>query len=331
LLCLTAADCCGVGAPELWPRSTVYVDCYPYECPVAVGAKQAFFVLRFGDQDNRVRAASLDVAGLAGVSTTERDMIVYPHTAGESRVLLTLADGSRHPGFLRFHERATTNVVASLPPPGPPRGGTEAAGVEPPLMFEGTTFTVIADHRDAGNNRLLGHGLEQWSVSGGTLAPVSATPFEFSGYSGSDAAQLVFLDTARVRSVTAGSGPRLVVHARGDSPPFEADVAPAGSTARLELAVGDQRFTDDGELTMWAGTPSGDVRAYVMPLSQDDRLILGSPRDSNLEATVDDPDVVLASVLDDERAVTLVAQRPGRATLEITFDGVTRRLHIEVR
>ena len=48
-------------------------------------------------------------------------------------------------------------------------------------MFEGTSFYVIADHRSADDRQLLGHGLEGWSATGGTLSevPVEARPYTY--------------------------------------------------------------------------------------------------------------------------------------------------------
>lgn len=301
----TGADCCGVGAPELAARYDPYQGCYLYDCPIAVGAEQQIFVQTYDARDEyRIKTARLADPSLAEIEVFHNDVLVRPHAAGTTSIDTTLVGGGDIPGTLRFADRAVTRTVA----PSMPAGSSPTR----PQIYAGSTMVLIADHRDAMDTPLLGHGLEQWSVTGGTLreVPPAATT-----------------DSQRTRYATvAEEGKRLVVKARPDATAFEADIVQAGSAQKIVLTTAYARLVDQGALTVYSYQAElVGVEVY----SAANRRLFGAPRRAGLTVSVDNPAIAIASVVDGKIQVQPMAF--GSATLTVSFDGLTRRYRLNVQ
>ena len=296
LLFLAGGDCCGVGEPALMVGDDVSGRCYSGDCPLAIGADVV--VMAYPDPD--IRGASLEDPSLATLELMNGNLIVHPLAPGTVKLRTALADNSVLTARLVFAARATTRVTPLV------HIDYENDAPGRPQVFTGTTFDVFADHRDAADQTLLGTGLEDWSITGGSF---SGSP---------EGVRLV-------RRVVAGSEPRLVVSARPDSAPLEVDVLPAGSTAHLDLQT-RIRQRDTGVITATFGVVE---RIWVSPYAANDRFIYGVPAGGDLTVTTDDPEIATAH-LGSGREIQVTAKASGSTTMTVVFDGITRSFRIDV-
>jgi len=304
LMCTGMTDCCGVGGPELMAYSPDS-ECSLYDCGVIVGGELETELFTGGQW---VEDITLDPPEVADLAIDGARITIKPRLAGSATMRVTFAD-SEYPfevGIMGV-ALATTEVI-------PDRSITGFQRVYPPgpkQMFTGSTLRVIAAHRSASGQRLLGHGFEDWTVTGGTVV---ATDPDQGAY------------TTLVRDVIAGTDPQISISARPGSTPLELDVLPAGSTRILELATktGGLRF---GELVFRAGQY---LSIPVSAFSADGRFIHGHPPGVGLGATLADETLASITVNDAERSLRIMALCPGRTDLDVTFDGVTTRFTLVI-
>lgn len=302
-----AESCCGTGDYGVLARYTLAgEDCYYLGCPIAVGAEaQLFAVWTYGKADS-IESASIDPY-LAELELYHGDVLVRPTAPGTATLTVRLASGDVLETPLTFNVAVSIGVSANL------GANTYPPGL--PQAFAGSVFGVMSDYRDLAQQPMLGHGLDAWSITGGTLYPVVA-----------DETSLV--DPDRVRQVIVGSDPALVVRAHPSGPPLEVDVLPAGSTRRIEVAARSANVYTPLDLSL------GDGAIEVMPVhaySADGRFIYGTPPLAGvLRASTDDPEVATAGVISEQRSLRVVAHAPGTTELTVTFDGVTRRYTLTV-
>ncbi|MDB4961441.1 MAG: hypothetical protein JWP01_1440 [Myxococcales bacterium] len=306
LMCSGA--CCGVGMPE-FVTSSPDGACQYFDCDLMVGGTVSGRVVTFEAATGEVTAVSIEPAELADLGLDNGRIIVKPRRVGEGVLAVTLASYEPMKLPIRTAVLATTEVV-------PDRSIEGLQRVDPPgrkQMFEGSTLRVVAEHRDAAGLRLLGHGFEAWTISGGTLVePVTDADSD--------------LDAALVRDVVASGGPLITVGARAGGTPLELEVVPAGSTATLELENG---FTivRGGELAVAAG-----ARFYVPvhAFSADGRFIHGLPPGGVLTATVTDATVMMVVADTAQRTLRMQGVAPGTTELTVAFDGASATFSVRV-
>jgi hypothetical protein len=309
LLCSVAAaaflsmgmdECCGVGGPELVAMSADGT-CWFGDCGLAIGTEVVAEL--YGDAT--LVGASLDRPELGDLQLDGDRVVLYPKATGSGILSLQLSDGTVLDSWFTAAAIASTVVV-------PDRSIQGLSQTYPPgrkLMFAGSTLRLTAEHRDAAGARLLGHGREQWSVTGGTL--VEPSP-------------LYSLDTALARDVVAGTGPLLSVQASATGTPYELEVVPAGSTKVLELEykLGAKRY---GELSLGADEfVSAPLNAYAA----DGRFIAGLPPGVVPVVTVGDTSVV--HVYADGRQLRFYGQGAGRTQLTIELDGARAQFDVVI-
>jgi len=207
---------------------------------------------------------------------------------------------------------AEVSISSALTPSTYPAG--------PALAFAGATFDVYAVYADAMKQPMLGHGLEAWSITGGTLA---AFPLEEPALW--DAYETV--DPDRVRRVIAGAGPKLTVTAHPTAMPLEIDIVPGGSTQRLDVAFPNANVYTPNDVSLSTGRR---VNVRVVPYAADGRAIFGVPAGGNFVATTDNGGVASVITLPETRELEVEAIGPGTTQLTVTLDGVTRRLNLTV-
>ena len=307
LLC-SGMTCCGVGGPELVALSADD-ECAYFDCPLALDGEVVVDLWTYA-RPGDITDATLDRPDLAELTVDRGRLVVRPRVAGNGVLCVTLGDGTVVEHWLETAAVASTDVVADRT-----IGGLHH--VYPPgrkQMYAGSTLRVFAEHRDARGSRLLGHGFEAWTISGGTLVEPEAT-FETT------------LDTALVRDVTATDPALVTVSAGPRSTALELEVVPAGSAATLELRykMTSVRF---GEVSLMS---SELVSVPVNVYSADGRYIHGTPIGGTLTVEVADPTVVSVVPDDRSRGLRFEGLAPGTTELAVHFDGATARFTVNVR
>jgi hypothetical protein len=274
------------------------------ECPIAVGSEAQIMYASDGGADlEQIAKGSIDDPTLAEIELFHHDLLVRPRTAATAAFHIELVDGTKFDGAFEFADRTHTRTTSSL----------ESAVVGArALVYSGSPFTVYAEHLDKLDRPLLGHGLEQWSATGGVLIP--AAPFGT-------------LDPQRTRSAIAGDARVITVRARPDATPLQVDVAPPGSAAHLELNYGVSRLWESGVITLDHHTA---VVVDVRPFTSGQRLLNGAPRRGGLSAVTDNPAVATVKLLPGARAFELSTLSSGTTVLTLRFDGLERRFRIAV-
>lgn len=300
-LSMGMGECCGVGGPELVAMSADG-SCWLGDCGLALGTEVVTELLG----DAALVDATLDRPELADIQIDGRQIVLYPKAEGVGVLSLQLSDGTAIDSWLTTAAIASTIVV-------PDRSIHGLSQSYPPgrkLMFAGSTLRLTAEHRDTAGDRLLGHGREQWSVTGGTLVEPAAA---------------LFYDTALARHLVAGNGPLVTVQATPTGTPYELEVVPAGSTQVLELeyTFGAKRY---GELPLRANEYlTVPLNAYAA----DGRFIAGLPPGVVPTVTVGDTSIV--EVYADGRQLRFYGGSPGRTQLTVAFDGATAQFDVVVQ
>jgi hypothetical protein len=316
-LCLTGADCCGVGGPELTASYGVD-ECAYFGCPLAIGSEVDVHAFTYSVEPDAIVDASLNNPFLADVAVASDRVVLRPHIEGTGIVSVTLADETLVQAYVETAHVASTTVVfdpfvEQLRPSYP--GGRMQ-------MFVGSRLRVIAKHSDQRGRALLGHGVEQWSISGGMLAdPSPDMVVDDLVYPYFNALR----DMALVRDVVATGEPVIAITAAEASVPVEIDVVPAGSTARLRIDTRSLYVSADN---LSIGTAAS---FYVGAFSADGRYIHGAPAGGELAATVVDPAIATVTIDSYTRALRITGTQPGTTDVIVSFDGLEVRFPITVR
>lgn len=301
-----AGTCCMTGDSGVLARYTPTEECFYMSCPIAVGSEaQLFAAWSYGKADS-IKSASIEPY-LAELELYHGDVLVRPTLPGTATLTVRLASGDVLQAPLTFSVAVSIGVSANL--------GANTYPPGPPQAFAGSVFGVTSDYRDLAQQPMMGHGLDAWSITGGTLYPVVAD-------------ETSLFDPDRVREVIVGSDPSLVIHAHPSGPPLDVDVLPAGSTRRIEVAARSASVYTPLDISLGTGA------IEVMPVhaySADGRFIYGMPPLTGvLRASTDNPDIATAGVISEQRSLRVVARAPGTTELTVTFDGVTRRYALTV-
>jgi hypothetical protein len=302
---------CGEGSYGAEPRA-VESECSTLDCPLAAGGEVLVDPVFYGDvlELIGVTDAWVTPAGVADVQLVGNVIVVHPHappavvpqSGGGGPVLgYTAERGGTFEFPISIAAIATTTVAPyEWELPSVTRRERLFAGNRM-AAFVGDSLAVVAQHRAANGQRLLGHGFEHWSITG---------PGELIELSGDVA---VNTDVALIRRVHATSAGQLAIDVGGA--PFVVDVVPPRSTARLELGQTSVGIMVN-EMTSVA----------VAPFTADDHYIHGG----TITVTIDDPSVASADVSGSRNAVQLVGLKQGSTTATITVDGTSATLPIDV-
>lgn len=276
-------------------------ECYSFECPVAVGAQIGARAVLVTDYvaAAEIADARLEPPELATLTFDRERLVIAPHTAGEATLVVQIKDGDELTTVLRFEPVASTSVAP---------GGLPAVVVDRShiAMVHGARVGLLAVHRSATGERLLGQGLETWEVVGGGGAFVEPTQ---------DAGSLV-------RVITASTTGPLTIRA-GAGPALEIEVVPTLSTRTLELVTAGRRIAPGTLLRVHR-----DFWADALPFTASGRYLFG---DATLTATLADPSLAeVVATTARSRRVQLRAIAAGVTELAVTFDGHTVHYPVEV-
>lgn len=319
--CLVFAACYG-GGYELEP-TTVGSECVSLDCPIALRGELAARPIFSSCTVEREQASDARVVPpeLAKVDVVDGELVFHAYTSGNGYVEVAVVGGGAFTRELSVAPLQTTRVRALADALTEPSVGIDSIdavtlriGPERPLaIFDGDRLGVIAEHRGATGERLLGHGFETWSITGAALAePVTA---ELSHFEHAD------LALARLIATT-GVG-RVVVDAGGE--PLELDVVAAGSTARL--AVIDLRY--GGSLaTIALRLSSMDALLDVEAFTADGAFLSSGPRDLRVASA--NRSIASANLVGGRRGIRVIANARGTTTVSIEFDGARLELPVTV-
>jgi hypothetical protein len=311
LMFCAAYACDGYGDYGVLARYPSADDCYYVDCPIAVGSETRLYVVWTYGKGDSIVAASMEPA-LADLEVFHGDLLVRPTVAGSARLTVTLASGDVLETPIETEVAASIATASQLTPSTYPAG--------PPLVFAGSPFLAHAVYKDPMQRPMLGHGLEAWSITGGTLV---AFPIE----EPAPYPDVIGPDPDRVRRVIAGSDSKVIVSAHPSGPSLEVDVTPAGSTRRLEVKFPNADVYTPNDVSLSRG---GHVTVPVIPYAADGRAIFGIPAGGNLVAATDNAAVATVQTLPETRELEVAAIAPGTTQLTVTLDGVTRALTITV-
>jgi hypothetical protein len=302
-LTCTAADCCGVGGPELVPARAA---CFSfYDCAIAVKA-EVFATIAFGSSE--IEAIDVEPPELLEVTRAGTELVLRPTRIGEGVITVRLASGESTATWVAVGALATTRVTLAGAPSRSPRIA----------LYRGGALHVVAEHLDATGARLLGHGFEAWEITGGELREVPP-------------AQLTLVPSLE-RIVVSGDAPAISVLARPGSTPLDIDVMPPGSTARLAIEVTD---ANGARILLPPGRGIGLARdasttATITPFTADDRAILGRPAVDRLATSSTAPAIATAEI-DPAGAIRIVAKSAGETEISIRLDGHVVQIPVVVR
>jgi hypothetical protein len=162
-------------------------------------------------------------------------------------------------------------------------------------------LTVIAEHRNAAGERLLGHGFEDWSIEGGTLSELA--DYEWS-------------EQALRRIVTLSEDTATISIGRGQA--LELDQVAPGSTAAIALLHDGERIDPGGTLHL----PLGTSDLHVLAFTADGRYILGGGENNQLAATESDRPADPVSTYLPRRLISIASGTHRTTELSVVFDGV---------
>lgn len=313
LVLLVAA--CG-GSYDAEPHIADF-ECTTFDCPMVAGGEVLANPIYASDYTTTVTASDVAVtpSDLADVRLENNVIVLHPRavtgtapSAGggdRGTLAFTVADsGERFERPISVAPAATTTVVPyefELPSVYMPArlyaGGRMA-------MFLGGSLVVVAQHRASDGQRLLGHGLEQWTLSG---------PGELAEGAPSDDLS----DSALVRWIRPTDLGEVTVSAGGVDLVLE--VLPPRSTARLEL----ERF---GFAVSSLDLMASEVASVdVLAFASDGLYIQGG----TVSVSVTDSSIVEVSA-GDRGYVNLRGHRSGTANVTIELDGVTTQFQVTV-
>jgi hypothetical protein len=307
LICCTAADCCGVGGPYLSAQAATD-ECRELACALGVGTT----VIAYHDRDpaDPIVDAWLDTPRLADVAVADGRIKLRGREGGSTLLHARTRGDLVIDSYLKVTDVRRTAVIVD------PRAMARAPQMSdnPVLVYEGTALRLIADHRGGDyDGPLLGHGIETWSTTAGTLGLVAEPE--------------PWLDHGRVRQVdTSFVTGLLEVSAGADTRSLAVDVVPPGSASRLVIEYQRQTVVF-GDITLRPGT---GVLLTVDPYAEDGRYILGSPRGNELSITVADPTIAIVTADDRARTLEITAVAAGTTTAIVALDGVRRQLTLRI-
>ncbi len=312
LVFCAAGTCCGVGDYGVLARYSPQDDCYYLGCPIAVGAEARLYASwTYTERGDKIIDATMEPS-LGELELFHGDLLVRPTQAGTATLRVTLASGDVLQAPISTDALASVSIASALTPSTYPAG--------PPLAFAGSTFDVHAVYASAMKQPMLGHGLEAWSVTGGTLAALPLEePTIWDTY--------IPVDPDNVRRVVAGAGPKLTVSVHPTGTPLEVDIVPGGSTQRLDVAFPNADVYRPNDISLPIGRR---VTVRVTPYAADGRAIFGIPAGGNLSAATDNTGVASVRTLPETRELEVEAVAAGTTQLTVTLDGVTRRFNLDI-
>jgi hypothetical protein len=277
--------------------------CEDLSCPLAVDAETTVQVTHHGQIDE-VAVVPPDLASVAFDPENARATI-RPSREGLGTLVLRSGGAEVLMRPIETAKIATTTLRLS---PLYPDSSQQ--------LYVSAMLRVVAFHRDTKGRPVLGHGVEDWAIDGGSFRGAALSPLD----------QLegdrYLLDPELTRDVIADGGPEIRVTARGATLVLRA--MPAGSAATLAL-----EGVDPGEELRFGAR--GELRLRLDVYDRDGSYIHGVPTSTGPELEVGDPEVLSAAAITGRRAVFLKARRAGTTTLAIRFDGQVVRYPVRVR
>jgi len=297
---------CGDAVGELSPRGSL--DCYSFGgCALATGSEVIADAIADTDVPEGATVDELEVSPAGLIDAT-----ILPDRSGVELQALVAGVGHIHavllfgPSTLRFDSdfRVADIASSSIAPSNYPAALT--ATPDHVAMFAGSAIGLTMTYREANGAPMLGHGLENWATTGGTLVAAFAdAPF-------ADAPLFRTLQVADTSVVVTANDAQLAI-----------DVRPAQSTATLGLGT-DHVIADGSAIAV-----SDNARFDLIAMTSDHVPVLGASPVGPAQVTVDDPNVVTFEVLDQEiQATTHV---PGTTALHVSFDGVVSTFQLTVQ
>lgn len=305
---LVGQGCCGVGEVGLTALSSDPA-CEDISCPLAVDAETAMIT---SGVITEVVVTPTDLAALSFDPDTER-LLVRPKRAGAGK--LVLLDGTTM-AFAQDITTAEVHATTLEPRAQNTLWDGSRREVYPEVttqLYASTMMRVVAVLRDASGQPLLGHGLDRWTIEGGSFRPEGTRPTPEL----EDDRDL--LDPVSFRDIVVGESGEVRV-TLGDTVLVLA-VRPAGSAATLAL----DDVPEGGEVVI---DEHAELRPHVYVFDRDGRYIYGSPTELEI-ATGDDN--VTAHQISGRRDLYLRGARSGTTSLMIRFDGHEARFRVRVR
>ncbi|MGE0548562.1 MAG: hypothetical protein AB7O24_02595 [Kofleriaceae bacterium] len=299
-----AATGCRPDIRELAPITGDYACHFVDECAIAVGGEVALQAQHLHGGNwvtTSIGSVAIDPQTIAGATIENGLVIVHTLAAGTGQITAEDITGESLAADIRVVPVESTDVelLQAFDSNTALWGGF--------AVFRGTSVDVIAKHRDSEGKLLLGHGIETWAITGGTLQEIesgSAAPGET--YKNRLVRTVVPAADATEVSVTAGSGD-----------PFVIDVALPGSTARLELASSATfRLGEQGQTI--------SVRSFA----DDGQAIYGDLANA-VTAEVTDSAIARSQVIA-ARTIAIDPIARGTTSLVVSFDGIEATFPITI-
>ncbi|MFT3696543.1 MAG: hypothetical protein QM831_25615 [Kofleriaceae bacterium] len=265
--------------------------CYSLDaCAMATGTDlRTMSVVRSDDTEGvGLDAVYLDTLDVVSVTSDRTGATFHAIAPGLAHVHAKMGDYAMD-STLRVADIATTNLQLLRP----------AVVAAPPMIaaFPATELLVQAQYFDLRGNPLVGHGVEDWALTGGVVQQ----QYDFQTY-GEDSALMQFVSITGDAELSA-HGATLSVKQ-----------VPFGSTASISL--GQDALTIQRQI---AGV------FILMAKTADGLSIYG---DAPATLTSSDPTIATADI--SARRVSVTPHAPGSTTLTIVFDGAQLVLPVTV-